>query len=364
MSKPTGVLKLPDQQFDIHLAEREDADLICQMLIEAAEWMISQGIYQWTPEQFTKEEILSYFEYREIYIVYAQTQPAAMFTLQQSDPDYWGMRNSRGYNYLHRLTVRRAYSSGGLGARIVEWASNRTRENGGKGLRLDCLAQNLKLNSFYQRLGFRYMGTALKNGREYNLYEQWEFRAPVRDPDLVDFVYFNDRDFHLLQRWSASEAFQLQWAGGNWSYPLTEEDMRTYMEGANLPWKSDKLIFKVIHRDSGESIGHISLSQIDRRNRSARISRVILGDPDYRGRGIGKAMIVEMLRIGFQALNLHRITLGVFDFNKPAIQLYLSAGFRKEGLMREKTLYRNEYWSMLEMSMLRREWEELYQEEP
>lgn len=363
MSKPIGVLTLPDQLYDIHLAGQEDADLICQMLVEAAEWMISQGIFQWTPEQFTKEEILSYFEYREIYILYAHLEPAAMFTLQQSDPDYWGMRNSKGYNYLHRLTVRRAFSSSGLGAHIVEWASIRTRDIGAKGLRLDCLATNLKLNSFYQRLGFRYMGTALKNGREYNLYEQWEFQSPVEDQDLIDFVYFGERDFHLLHQWSASEAFQLQWAGGKWSYPLTDEDMKSYLEDANYPWKSDKLIFKVKHRLSGESIGHISLSEIDRKNRSARIGRVILGDPKYRGRGIGKAMIVEMLRIGFQALNLHRIALGVFDFNKPAIQVYLSAGFQKEGLMREKTLYRNEFWSMIEMSMLRREWEELYGEE-
>ncbi|WP_433946623.1 GNAT family N-acetyltransferase [Paenibacillus sp. SN-8-1] len=363
MSYPIGMLTLPDQQLEIHLADQEDTNLICQMLIEAAEWMISQGINQWNPEQFTRDEILSYFEYREIYLIYANTEPAAMFTLQQSDPDYWGMRNSKGYNYLHRLTVRRNFSNAGLGAYIVEWAAERTRESGRKGLRLDCLAQNLKLNSFYQRLGFRYMGTALKNGREYNLYEQWELPEGSQDHDPVDFVYFNEKDFHLLQSWSASEAFQLQWAGGRWSYPLTEEDMRAYIEDANFPWKSDRLIFKVIHRLSREIIGHISLTQIDRKNRSARISRVILGDPTFRGRGIGKAMIVEMLRIGFQALNLHRITLGVFDFNRPAIQVYLSTGFKKEGLMREKTLYRNEYWSMIEMSMLRNEWEELYGED-
>ena len=92
------------------------------------------------------------------------------------------------------------------------------------------------------------------------------------------------------------------------------------------------------------------------RNQSARIGRVLVGDKNVRGKGIGKQMIKEVLKIAFEQLQLHRVHLGVFDFNHAAIACYEKAGFTKEGLLRDATKNGDEYWSMWEMGILENEW--------
>ncbi|CAM5179487.1 hypothetical protein UACE39S_03551 [Ureibacillus acetophenoni] len=45
-----------------------------------------------------------------------------------------------------------------------------------------------------------------------------------------------------------------------------------------------------------------SLGRIDTRNKSARIGKVLVGDPIARGKGIGEQMIREVLKIAFDGL--------------------------------------------------------------
>jgi RimJ/RimL family protein N-acetyltransferase len=67
-------------------------------------------------------------------------------------------------------------------------------------------------------------------------------------------------------------------------------------------------------------------------------------------------MFEKVLAFGFEELGLHRISLGVFDFNERAIQSYERIGFTREGLLRDVRLVDGQYWSLIEMSMLESEW--------
>jgi RimJ/RimL family protein N-acetyltransferase len=73
-------------------------------------------------------------------------------------------------------------------------------------------------------------------------------------------------------------------------------------------------------------------------------------------------MIQEVLRIGFEELKLHRIELGVYSTNESAIRCYERCGFVKEGLSRDVLKYNNEYWSLMEMSILEDEWRQIYRQ--
>lgn len=103
-------------------------------------------------------------------------------------------------------------------------------------------------------------------------------------------------------------------------------------------------------------IGHISLDNIDKKNKSARLGKVLVGDGSLRGRGIGPVMIEKVLKIAFEELSLHKVSLGVFDFNKSAIACYENVGFVKEGLLRDSRKIKDEYWNLWEMSILEQEW--------
>lgn len=86
---------------------------------------------------------------------------------------------------------------------------------------------------------------------------------------------------------------------------------------------------------------------------------MLVGSSHTRGAGIGLQMINAVLKIGFAEMKLHRISLGVFDFNHAAIRCYEKAGFIREGLLRDARKYQDSYWNLIEMSMLEDEWKRM-----
>ncbi|MBE7106029.1 GNAT family N-acetyltransferase [Bacillus cereus] len=167
---------------------------------------------------------------------------------------------------------------------------------------------------------------------------------------MIKLEKFTRSDFKQLINWIDSEEFLIQWSGNAFTYPLNEQQLDEYTESANT------LAFKVIDEETETVIGHISLGQIDNINKSARIGQVLVGDTKMRGRSIGKHMMKAVPHIAFEELKLHRVTLGVYDFNTSAISCYEKIGFVKEGLLRDARKVGDTYWNLWEMSMLEYEW--------
>ncbi|WP_339241568.1 GNAT family N-acetyltransferase [Paenibacillus sp. FSL F4-0243] len=331
---------------------------ILRLLQEAANWMERNGIKQWTPGQFNENDITGYFTDRHVYLAIEDEAVVGMFTLQFSDPQYWGSKNDESYAYLHRLAVAGSHRSQGLGQHMLKYAAVRAKELGCRGLRFDTVAHNIKLNRYYQSMGFHYMGTNdMGNGRLVNLYEHFEEQP---DSDRLILRFISESDFEHLKRWSISPEYLKQWAGPSLTFPLDDDQLTKYLDGANHPANSDRLIFCAVHEATQQVVGHISFSAIDRANRSARIGRVVV-DTDYQGRGFGTRMMNEMLRIGFESLDLHRISLGAFAFNTVALKTYEALGFKREGVERESALFGEQYVDCVEMSILDREWLALHE---
>ncbi|MFB5094427.1 GNAT family N-acetyltransferase [Bacillus cereus] len=171
-----------------------------------------------------------------------------------------------------------------------------------------------------------------------------------RSKEVIKLESFKKSDFKQLINWINSEEFLIQWSGNAFTFPLDEQQLENYIESANT------LAFKVIDEETSDVIGHISLGQIDNINKSARIGKVLVGNTKMRGRSIGKHMMKAVLHIAFDELKLHRVTLGVYDFNTSAISCYEKIGFVKEGLLRESKRVGETYWNLWEMSMLEYEW--------
>ncbi|MFJ8353892.1 GNAT family N-acetyltransferase [Bacillus paramycoides] len=172
---------------------------------------------------------------------------------------------------------------------------------------------------------------------------------------MIKLENFTRNDFKQLINWIDSKEFLIQWSGNAFTYPLNEQQLERYIESANCE-NANTFAFKVIDEETKNVIGHISLGQIDNVNKSARIGKVLVGDTNMRGRSIGKKMLKAVLYIAFNELKLHRVTLGVFDFNTSAITCYEKIGFVKEGLLRDARRVGDTYWNLWEMSMLEYEW--------
>lgn len=59
---------------------------------------------------------------------------------------------------MHRLAVHRKFARTGLGRTILDWCTSGIRFPGKQWMRLDCIADNPTLNSFYAANGYVYDG--------------------------------------------------------------------------------------------------------------------------------------------------------------------------------------------------------------
>jgi RimJ/RimL family protein N-acetyltransferase len=164
---------------------------------------------------------------------------------------------------------------------------------------------------------------------------------------------FERGDFDRLIAQAESPESVYQWAGPLFTYPLDRLQLERYRLTAIGDPPTNRLFTGL--DESGTPVGHIELSRIDRHNRCASVARVLVSS-DYRGKGYGREMLTQVLRIGFEELGLHRLELFVFDFNQSAIAAYQHAGMVIEGRLRDAHKVGDKFWSVYQMSMLEDEW--------
>ncbi|MDI9215818.1 MULTISPECIES: GNAT family protein [Clostridium] len=169
---------------------------------------------------------------------------------------------------------------------------------------------------------------------------------------------FKYEEILQLISWIPNKEFLLQWAGPSYSFELLEKQLKNDTD-IMLKETPLNLMFSAKINESNRVVGHIQLLGIDRVNMSARIGRVLIGEEEYRNKGIGLQMINAVLDIAFNKLNLHRVDLGVFDFNEAAIACYKKAGFIIEGTFRECRKINGQYWSLINMSIIEDEYRNL-----
>ncbi len=99
-------------------------------------------------------------------------------------------------------------------------------------------------------------------------------------------------------------------------------------------------------------IGEVVLNDIDADNKSANF-RIAIYHPNNFGKGFGTEATKEVLNYTFNNIDINRIELEVYQFNKRAINSYLKSGFIIEGTKREVHLWEGKYHNSIIMSILK-----------
>lgn len=166
-------------------------------------------------------------------------------------------------------------------------------------------------------------------------------RRPERD-DLPLFVdWLNDPEVRagISMYLPMSMGEEEQWYERNLARPLEERQLTVDMRDG----------------DGWRTIGSTSFFDFDWRNRSAEFG-IMIGDKTAWNQGYGTEATELMLDHAFGTLNLHRVLLRVYDFNRRAIRAYEKAGFVLEGTLREDSYVNGEYIDTHLMGVLRQEW--------
>jgi RimJ/RimL family protein N-acetyltransferase len=118
---------------------------------------------------------------------------------------------------------------------------------------------------------------------------------------------------------------------------------------------ADYLPFAICRIGDDHAVGVTALHRVDLVSRAAVFS-ICLCDSSSRGQGIAKQASHLMMEYAFNVLNLHRVQLHVWADNPPAIHIYESLGFRREGLLREAMAHDGRWCDFHVMGLLEEEW--------
>ena len=94
---------------------------------------------------------------------------------------------------------------------------------------------------------------------------------------MIVLEYFERKDFEQLINWLSNEELLMNWSGSLFSFPLTLESMHWYIRDVNNMPHAEAYVYRAVETDTGEVVGHISLGGLSPKNRSGRISRVLVG---------------------------------------------------------------------------------------
>ena len=165
-------------------AAPEDFEVLHSIMLDAARWLASRGIDQWTwvERPFGMKFLRERLQNAELYLAFIEDEPVATLSVQWEDDDIWGERGRDGLaGYVHGLAVKRSAAGRGMGKALIDFAAGLTLAEGRHLLRLDCMAANESLRIYYLRQGFKLVGEthSTETGFDSALFER-KIRRPKR----------------------------------------------------------------------------------------------------------------------------------------------------------------------------------------
>lgn len=107
----------------------------------------------------------------------------------------------------------------------------------------------------------------------------------------------------------------------------------------------------------GEEVGLVTLCKIDLINKRCEWA-YYLGSPNVRGKGIGRNVEMNILEYVFDQMGLNKLCCEVFCSNELVIKIHQKYGSRIEGKRLKHIFKHGQYHDIVQMGILREEWEE------
>lgn len=142
-----------------------------------------------------------------------------------------------------------------------------------------------------------------------------------------------------------------------WSRPplVSPAEAQTLVEKGAAGWSSrSRLQWGITLRGQGRVIGTATLMSWDRDHRRAELGYALRRD--RWGQGIVGEALAEVLRFGFQRMELHRIYADTDPNNAASIRVLERLGFVREGLQRHTFFHLGAWADSVMWALLEPEW--------
>lgn len=155
--------------------------------------------------------------------------------------------------------------------------------------------------------------------------------------------WMNDRDVMAWARFSPDHMVSLS---------ALEKDFEKELAGE----ERERTTFFIEERQTGKPIGWCTARTWDRKHVSTNLG-IGLGEKEFWGKGCGTEAVSLLLGIVFDQQGWHRAELYTLADNARAIRSAEKVGFHRCGHEHESAFYDGAYHDIVEMELLRSEWE-------
>jgi ribosomal-protein-alanine N-acetyltransferase len=138
------------------------------------------------------------------------------------------------------------------------------------------------------------------------------------------------------------------------------EDVTEIIEwGRNLVSHKMGILWGIFRKGDGAFVGQINYVARRDNNFTGATHRAEIGfdlTPQYWGNGYALEAINRVIEFIFKCTQINRIEAIVHTDNNRSLSVLERLGFHREGILREYVKWEGEYWDMVLLTMLKRDW--------
>ena len=151
---------------------------------------------------------------------------------------------------------------------------------------------------------------------------------------------------------------QIEKMTGGACFPVSYDRQERWFEG----YDQQKELRCMIEQKDGKTIGVITLTNIDWRNRTAELAEKTKAKPeDRRPNDIYDAMM-GFLNYAFNEMNLNCVYGTVLEHNFLSRKLAMRCGLKEDGILRQRVFKNGKYHNLIANSVLKTDFGKVYQE--
>ena len=168
----------------------------------------------------------------------------------------------------------------------------------------------------------------------------------------IDLVAINLEHINLYAKWINDPRVR-RYARN--TMPITVEESKKWFE----PREGIKefVSFEIYHKELDKIVGFVEFNQINYINHAANLS-VVIGEKEIWGNNLGTEAAKQMIKYGFNELNLVKITASTLKPNKGACRMLEKIGMKLELVLKNQTYFDGMYADELNFCISREEWEQ------
>ncbi|WP_432205619.1 GNAT family N-acetyltransferase (plasmid) [Cetobacterium somerae] len=135
-------------------------------------------------------------------------------------------------------------------------------------------------------------------------------------------------------------------------FPQSYEAQKNFMDKNSIS-NGELFNFAIESLETKEYVGGCGINNLDRKNSVATVG-IWIGKK-YQNKGFGSDALRVLCKFIFDEMNVHKVKLHYFEFNKNAKICYESVGFKEEGINRKELFRYGKYYDTLNMGLFRDE---------